>query len=415
MIKKTTGNPWMDAKGRQVMYGFLLLFILGYGALDYYTGQTFALVLFPVYPLYLLANPLARRRLYDYFKQWRAHWTGWALLLIALWSLFSAIWSQAREDTLSTALLYFYMLMVYLGMAVEFPGKRWRKGFMIAFTLVIVFTMGYLALEYGVAIVKREALTRGRFISTIENTNNLGVVSIMFLMFCASLIRKAPSKKTSLFFAGLSALCALGVLSSQSRSSIIVTGILFVFIIWKYNMKYIWTLALFVVILLFVPSLQQRVLEIFSYEQNVQRVKVWRVALSLFAAHPLLGVGSNAFRVGYVETFKANPQMFNAWDIKVLWHAHNMLMRFSSELGLPGLATLIALMAGSVRMMRGITKSSAYLAGKTRLYDGIYLGILAFYLGNILDSFWASPKPLLVFAVLLGFAASYAQEHGLAS
>lgn len=131
-------------------------------------------------------------------------------------------------------------------------------------------------------------------------------------------------------------------------------------VIWKYNPRYIVILIVLGAVVLTVPELQQRFLVIFSYEQNVQRVKVWRVAGMLFSEKPFFGVCANSFRIGYMRIFEANPQLFNNYDIKVLWHAHNMFMRFAAELGIPGLLSLCLLIAGSFRMMRSITASAIY-------------------------------------------------------
>lgn len=192
-------------------------------------------------------------------------------------------------------------------------------------------------------------------------------------------------------------------------------GAMLAIVIWKYNPRYIVILIVLGAVVLTVPELQQRFLDIFSYEQNVQRVKVWRVAGMLFSEKPFFGVGANSFRIGYMRIFEANPQLFNNYDIKVLWHVHNMFMRFAAELGIPGLLSLCLLIAGSFRMMRSITASAIYKKSGSVMMDGVYLAIIAFYLANLLDSYWMSPKPLVVFAFQLGLAGGYARQHRMLS
>lgn len=406
---------YIDTYSRPAMFSLLLIFVVGSLLLEYGESILLGCSVLVLYGIYLYLYAPARQRLVEGLRDARHSRTTLAMVFIPLWSFISAIWSEARLDTLGNSLMYFYLLMLYLAMKYEFNEDHYRKRLFQAFTLAIAGTMGYLVWQYASAYVRHEAIVRDRFISTIENSNNLGIIAMMFFLICASLVRSAVGWKSRFLYGVLALFSLAGILTSQSRSSIVVIGVMLIYIIWKYNPKYILVLALLAMVVVVTPTLQQRVLDIFSYEQNVQRVKVWHVASMLFRENPFFGVGANAFRVGYVRIFEANPQMFNNYDIKVLWHAHNMFLRFAAEQGIPGLASLFLLIGGSVRMMRSITKAQVYRASRSFLMDGVYLAIIAFYLGNILDSYWMSPKPLFVFYFILGLAGGYARHHRLSS
>lgn len=406
-------NNSIEQHARTVMYAILLLAIPGMLLLEYGESIILGASFLIVYAIYLYLSPAGRRHLAEGAAGLRHSWTAGALLFIVLWSLASAIWSQARVDTLGNSLLYLILLVFYLALKDDFNETRQRTGILAAFSLAIAGVMGRLIWQYAAAWSRGEGIGRDRFLSTIENSNNLGIISLMFLLFSLSMAVSCRRWILRSFYGLLSVMALAGILSSRSRSSLVVTALILCYLIWKYNPKFILGLLLLGGIVLISPELMQRFLDIFSYEHNVQRMKVWRVALMLFRESPLLGVGATAFRVGYVRIFEANPQLFNIYDIKVLWHAHNMYLRFASELGLPGLLASLGLTAGAFRMMRGLSTDLPKGSPVRIRMEGVGLAILAFFLANLIDSYWVMPKPLFVFAVLLGLAGGVATDRGL--
>ena len=71
---------------------------------------------------------------------------------------------------------------------------------------------------------------------------------------------------------------------------------------------------------------------------SYSRYKIWWNSLALIAAHPLLGVGFGEFNFAWTLTpFPERPVAF--FD-----HAHNIVLQFAVELGLPMAALVLALM-----------------------------------------------------------------------
>jgi hypothetical protein len=127
----------------------------------------------------------------------------------------------------------------------------------------------------------------------------------------------------------------------------------------------------------------------------VGRLELWRAALRLIETRPLLGVGPNNFRHLYGAQLG-----LETWDESV--HANNLYLELLADFGLLGLAAFLWLsvpgLAGLVRCLRarsGLT-TSVLLLGL-----GPGLGVLAFLVHGLLDSFLAFTPTALLFWMML--------------
>lgn len=398
-----------DRMIRRIMAGLLMLFIGGMLLLEYGESIIMGALVLMSYAIYLYLVPLGRRRLITGIRGIPRDAAALALVFIVGWSFLSTLWSRARVDTLGNSLLYLTALMLYIAMAADFYGEVWRRAFLAVFALAMAGVLCKLIGQYAGAWSRGETPGRDLYLSTIENSNNLGLLSLMFLLVSLGLAMGSRWTGGRIPCLGIAALAVFGIVSSRSRASLVVSGLIMIYVIWKYQPKWIFLLIPAGLALALTPPLQQRVLDIFSYEQNVQRVKVWLTAFWMLRDNPLTGIGANAFRVEYARIFQANPQLFNLYDIPVLWHAHNMYLRFASELGLPGLTASLVLTISSLRRIRLI---NAHTRDRWRYpLEGIGLAILAFFLANLLDSYWAMPKPIFVFCFLLGITSGFFRDR----
>jgi len=115
------------------------------------------------------------------------------------------------------------------------------------------------------------------------------------------------------------------------------------------------------------PKVQQRVLSIFSLDANDNRIIVWRTALAMIRANPVLGVGGGVFPLVYDEyrvCAQAGPPMS---------FAHNIVLQIAAEFGLAGLIAF-SFMIGTV-LARGwaIARDGGFMV--QALYAG-YVGML---------------------------------------
>jgi O-Antigen ligase len=127
----------------------------------------------------------------------------------------------------------------------------------------------------------------------------------------------------------------------------------------------------------------------------VPRIFLWQAGLSLFRQHPVLGVGPDNFRHLYGAELG-----LEGWDERV--QANNMYLEVLVDLGLLGLVAFVWLLVGSVvpaarRLRRLPAPQRVWLVG-------VCLGLGAFLLHGVLDTFLAFTSTALLFWLFLGIA-----------
>jgi O-Antigen ligase len=129
----------------------------------------------------------------------------------------------------------------------------------------------------------------------------------------------------------------------------------------------------------------------------VGRLALWGAALRLIETRPLLGVGPDNFRHLYGAQLG-----LETWDESV--QANNLYLELLADVGVLGLAAFLWLtlptLAGVIRALRApINVPRSYLL------LGLGLGVVAFLVHGLLDSFLAFTPTALLFWMLLGLAA----------
>lgn len=397
---------------RSILFLLFALLIAVYPLLRTEAGIALFTLVIIVYIVYLIKDKPGRQRFMAGVKDTKSI-TTMALLFITLWTILSAAASFSPLETLGYSVLVIYLFLFFILLKYEFPQGKYREGFYGAYFLGLFLVMGYLMIQNLGTLIEHGQFIRGTHLATIENANSLAIFAMTGFFTALFKAREAKTRASRSFFILLTAITMAGILLAQSRAVLVTMFIGFFILIVRYNKKFIWSLLLFAALIILLPSVQQRFLDIFSYEQNVPRVKIWITAVKLAQMNPLTGTGANVFRFGYGEYFKTHPELFNNWDIKEIWHAHNMFLRFLAELGIPGLLGILGVIWGSFRGVFAIMTSRVYRASRSKFADGIFIALVSFYLANLMDSYFMEPKIMLVFYVFLGVSQAYSQNHQL--
>lgn len=129
------------------------------------------------------------------------------------------------------------------------------------------------------------------------------------------------------------------------------------------------------------------------------RLLIWKGALRMIAAHPLLGVGIGNFAVQYPRFM-----LPEAWREPLVYHPHNILLDFWAILGLPGLAALAWLQVAFWR-----TGLASYRRLANPALQALALGLMgsmvSFLAHGLVDTAYFLADLALVFMLTLAMTA----------
>lgn len=135
-------------------------------------------------------------------------------------------------------------------------------------------------------------------------------------------------------------------------------------------------------------------------------VAVWKYSATEIAKHPFTGVG-----LGRHSFSKAYPE-FRATHQPLLWHAHNMFMDLTVQLGLQGLAAILWIMIALVAALW--PRSPPVRGDAISLFSGAAaVMVVGFCVRNLTDDFFVKDSALF-FWLLSGLAlgAGYWRKAG---
>lgn len=262
--------------------------------------------------------------------------------LFALWAVCSMLWAIDPQYGL-TRLTTLFELMGLFAVASLMPVERRNLGFIIA----AVIAGGVLAGAYGAYIFHSgvDVSKNGRlFLSndaTIIDPNHFAAALILPL--CLTLMAAVSVRGWLPRIGLLAALLVLGggIAVASSRGSFLAITFAFVYLLIRSRQR----IAIGAVALCGVGvalAIYSNVLSRFSNALSTGgagREDIWRVGIAAFKEHPLIGWGFGNFQYAFDRAFTLVSEHYYTH-----WHrdAHNIVIATSVELGVVGLALLVA-------------------------------------------------------------------------
>jgi putative inorganic carbon (hco3(-)) transporter len=136
------------------------------------------------------------------------------------------------------------------------------------------------------------------------------------------------------------------------------------------------------------------------------RIDTWQSALRAISAHPVEGIGLDAFRHLLPTTYPA-ASIPDTYDIG---HAHNQFMQAALDLGLPGLLAYLTLWIAAGRMLWiMLARNTPLSAGSPRtvyLAAGFATALFASFLHGMIDVVVMVSKPGVLFWAMLALVTT---------
>lgn len=292
----------------------------------------------------------------------------------------------------------------------------------VAIIFTTVFIISFISEGYDIiSIISKSRVRITALTGNIEAATNYYVISfpllISFLMYKKKSIGKTAAWLI-LFYS------SIGLILAMSRSAIlgIAVSTAIVFFMLKRKRFYQFLLSISVIVLIFIvfDPLNEIATQLFRIEEGVSvRDYLWLMAVNIIKDYPLFGLGPGAYPY---EMLNYYPFMLNDYfgqvfiyfaDVSVSVNlAHNIFLVFFSDMGILGLATIIALPVIYFRIgIKTIIKYknesvgkyylviALFAAGASVIFRNFFNSIGLLYIGGIHTDlpFW------LVFSSLIYF------------
>ena len=256
----------------------------------------------------------------------------------------------------------------------------------------ILILSGTVASLYGTSKVLLGIVDRAE--SSTSGYSTLGMFLTVIYSITISLGKnKKYFSSRYLWFAVLIILLT-GILFTYNRTHWGIVGIIILFVaVTRERILLIVPIVFAAIIILFVPSLSERFVQLIHFDQNLSdRDIIWKGAYQLMFDHPFTGFGTRTFK----EIFPLFDQMQDKGVAS--WHSDYLQMYFES--GLIGLTAFLLLMFTIYKNGIRIIKNKITSELSPDILLAVLLGLSAFYLTAFVGGFILDPINSILFQFL---------------
>ncbi|MDD5465390.1 MAG: O-antigen ligase family protein [Candidatus Omnitrophica bacterium] len=230
--------------------------------------------------------------------------------------------------------------------------------------------------------------------SSFHHCNDLGAYLIIPFALCAAFLKTPRVFKARVYYPilFLAAILVFCIFHTYSRGAWIgVLAVLMAMLFISRKPVIIFTILIFMGILLFIPESQEILFSIFQFGGDADRFKYWQAAISMFKENPFLGKG--------VGTFMANFSKY--LPNLVISYAHNCFLQILAESGIFSLIAFLLFICSVLYL--GIKK---FLSTRDPILLGGVCGLIGFLVHSFFDTNLYSLPLAVLFWLWLGIVAA---------
>ena len=244
-----------------------------------------------------------------------------------------------------------------------------------------------------------------RIASLLENSNNLGIFSLMCLFISLMLLIDSKKIFLKIFYGLIFACSSFNIIVCQSRNAIlgIIIGIAIITVIYNKKLLYLYILS---PLLLLIPQIRILALTLLSLTPDSSRYKIWKTTALMIKDHPLFGIGYENYSVLYLDYVNKSKETLTTMEGYgwVAQHPHNMFLKFQVETGILGsISLLIFLTITSIVQFKYINNKNNKI---NKLILSIFIVFITFNLLSIFDCYYSAQKLSTAIFIILGFGMS---------
>ncbi|MDD2752094.1 MAG: O-antigen ligase family protein [Candidatus Omnitrophica bacterium] len=292
---------------------------------------------------YLLKKILAKENI---FPTTPINWPVYIFFFITCISLFNSV--DLRDSLRGGVLRLLQYVFIFFAVAAEVKDKALIKKIFYAIALGALLS----SLDALWQVITGHDFIRGyepilnigllRATAAFKESNMLGIYlsALAPLVFGITLYFFTKGKK---FLFGIISLVIMAAIAlTYSRPTLLAIYVVFLFFTWVKKQKYFFISL--IILMLISPLIAPKAVKNWAKEVNYNplrfmcnddRIAVYRNSMHMIKAHPLIGVGANAFMKSY-KKYKEYPEYRNVITLDEM-KAHNIYLHLAGEIGLLGL------------------------------------------------------------------------------
>jgi O-antigen ligase len=268
-----------------------------------------------------------------------------------LWGSLTVVWAVDLDVALLRLPTTLSLVVLYVA-AVCFRPSRRELYWVCAMTVLGGVVAATLAYFFGLEEQAADQVARGRLAlgGMDSNPNTLGRVLLLPLILAIAGFVAGRRILYRVLAIGCAGLIGLGIFISMSRSAVVAMAAMLLVLF--YRTRRLWHLVAVVVLLLVVAALMpdafyERFETLATGEDDGSgRLGIWRTGLQALERSGILGAGLHNF-----------PVLHGAYVPGSRFVAHNSYLAILVEFGIPGIALMLAAIAGSFLAVQRIRKA----------------------------------------------------------
>lgn len=369
-------------------------------AVDWILG---IIVLF--YLLKIILSSKARKRFIEGLRDFFTDYLSIFMLLLTIVMAASITYAAYRGTAISETARFITYIALYFIIKYEVKGKSIKLNIIrcCIFVATVLSIFGIYQYFTGVYLDKTLFQVK-RIASTMLNPNTFAAFLVILIFPVIMIFINEKNKIRKLMYLCIVALLGVNIALTGSRNAYLGLGIGCIIIILIYSKKLLPVFMGVFVLLMLIPKVRTRVMQIGDSSENASRLKLWHLALRMFEDHPVRGVGNGNYVKLHALYLKRYPQYYYYSTFKE-YPSHNSYLKILSELGILGFIPFAAMLVAVILKLKkfiNVVKDKFYKA----FYIGFFASALAFLFMNISDNLLFVPSVATYFWILLAISQS---------
>lgn len=350
-----------------------------------------------------LAFKSERKRVFKLIKTIYSHKILFSLILLNIILYASTIVAYDKKLSITHSIRFSLYIFIFYTISYICITKNNLRLFINSFLITNLVITCYSLIEIKSLYNAGLTISRSNRISSLlENSNNLGIFSLMCLFISLMLIVSSKKIILKIFYGIIFTCCSFNIIVCQSRNSLlgIVIGAAIISLFYNRKLLYLYILS---PLLLLIPKIRIIALTLLSLTPHSSRYKIWKTTSLMIKDHPIFGIGYENYSVLYMDYVDKSKETLTTMEGYgwIAHHPHNMFLKFQVEAGIWGTIFLtIFLIATSLVLFKHIRGKNTKI---NKLILSIFIVFITFNLLNIFDCYYSAQKLATAIFVVLGF------------